>query len=124
MSEDSLNLTAPRSDKSVWDAPSLSARLSEYNQARWMTAACGTGLAAFGARKGGVAGALLAVAGGALAVRAAMGRQDLRVARDWVDRQLEERGWRIHDIVGDASEASFPASDSPGWTPASATTKR
>ena len=45
-----------------------------------------------------------------------MGYPDLRVARDWIDRALQSRGYRRTDIVDDASDDLFPASDSPAWT--------
>jgi uncharacterized membrane protein len=119
------NLTVERSDKSVWDRPSLSASLSTYDQERLATAAIGSVLVMSGARRGGFGGGLVAMAGTLLAVRAAMGRHDMHVARRWVDRALQERGWHNKDVVSDASEESFPASDSPGWTAVSgATTTR
>ena len=119
------NLSVQRGDKSVWDRPSFPSSLSTVDQERWLTAAIGSALAMAGARRGGFSGGLIAMAGTALAVRAAMGRHDLHVARRWMEQTMNERGWSAKDIVGDAAEESFPASDSPSWTAVSgATTTR
>lgn len=112
-----MNLTLPRGDKSVWDKPGFAASLADYDRERWFAAGWGSVLTMFGARRGGFAGGLLALAGTTLAVRAAMGHHDFRGARNWIDGRLRDLGYAgQEDAVDHAVEESFPASDAPSWS--------
>jgi len=103
-----------RSQPSVWDRHDQT--IGALDQERWMTAAWGSALTMIGARRGGFIGGLLAMLGGTIAVRAAMGRHDYSVAREWVERTMRVRGWRANNLVDDVVAESFPASDPPSWT--------
>jgi uncharacterized membrane protein len=113
--DSSKNLMVSRGEKSVWDRPSFSASLTSADHERWLMAAWGSAMAMLGARKGGFSGGMAAMVGSTLAIRAAMGKHDLHVARRVLKRAVSNR-WGANDPVADASEESFPASDSPAWT--------
>ena len=104
---------APQRGPSVWDRPEPSMTWSAAESERMCIAACGTALAAMGWRLRSTGGAMLALAGGALAVRALLGRNDLASFRRAIDRM---RLASNPDCIEAASDDSFPASDAPAWT--------
>jgi len=77
----------------------------------------GGALAAQGWRLNSWRGRLLSGLGGSLAWWALTGDHDLSGPRRWFGELAERSPWQRGDRIADESAESFPASDSPSWTP-------
>lgn len=121
MADAHRNLTLSRASVNVWEQPGWSASLGTLDRERVICGASGALLAIYGVRRGGWAGRALVAAGTGLVSRAIAGKHDLTRARTVLGRLLDARGWNasLPDRVMDESDASFPASDAPSWTPTS-----
>ncbi len=115
-----LNLTVHRAPASVWERRGWDGS-REVALTRWLVGIGGAALAIQGIRLRTAAGSMLAGLGGSLAWWAMTGDGDLSDPRRWFASALERVGWRRTDLVHDASEDSFPASDAPSFTPTTGT---
>jgi hypothetical protein len=108
----SSNLLQHRTGANVWDAKAR----SECDLERWMAGLAAGALVVSGLRRRNPTGLLMVIAGGAMAWWATTETEVRRHRRTQMMAALP--GSKPHgDPVSNSSEASFPASDPPSWTP-------
>ena len=114
MEHDNRNLS-PLRGPSVWAQPRWDGQGRGNATERWLVGVAGSALDCDRAvqRRSRAAAPVVAVGAGLLALAAS--QDGLRRVRAWIEQRRLRRSGRTRSTA--ASDLSFPASDSPSWTP-------